>query len=189
MACQFTHPLPFSRADLNHTVHFKTALRFMQREMLVFLILFLFFNDISCPNDYLLCDLRLRGFNKFTVFLHVALHVQKYNYYGIWILFKLTFLQVLFFFLRQIIEGKIRGGILLKQCHVHASLPLRVLCTGWPGTCAMTEIQYLNVLGLAIQAGFVKLRTVWSLRSASRWHISHPTAGIFVYIPINTFKN
>lgn len=85
--------------------------------------------------------------------LHVALYVGKYlpyRYYRIWILFKVTFLRVLFYV--QMIE------VVPCNCFL-----LRVLCTGWPGTCAMTELQYLNVFGLPVWTGFIELHTVWSL--------------------------
>lgn len=49
---------------------------------------------------------------------------------------------------------------LFEWCHAIFSFLLGVLCTGWPGTCAMTEIQYLNVFGLAAWTGFIELQTV-----------------------------
>lgn len=82
-----------------------------------------------------------------------------------YILFKATFLRVLFC-VQMMGGGKNKAfwfGTLLKRCHAFVRFLQRVLCTGWPSTCAMTDIQYLNVFGLAGHTGFIELHTVWSL--------------------------
>ncbi len=50
--------------------------------------------------------------------------------------------------------------MLVKCCHVIFSFLLSVLWTGWPGTCAMTEMQYLNVFWLAVQTWITDRQTV-----------------------------
>lgn len=61
----------------------------------------------------------------------------------------------------------------IKLCHAFFKVLLCVLYAGWPGTCAMTEIQYLNVLGWRYGQDSSSYR--WcdrldsSLRRALRW--------------------
>lgn len=72
----------------------------------------------------------------------------------------------------------------MKRCFL-----LRVLF--WPGTCAMTEIQYLNVFGLAVWTGFTELDSCWGVH-CGRWIPlqGEPRALLFEFhiLSVNSYK-
>lgn len=180
-------PLIHAESETLQAVCCYTILRFMQCKMLPFVFTFMRFN---VQLTIYWCVTKIRRF------CFMLLCWEPY------ILFKATFLLFLFRWWGK--KNKAFWfGTLLKRCHAFVSFLQRLLCAGWPGTCAMTDIQYLNVFGLAGHTGFIELHTVWSLRGWTHvwealwaWSMPHPTTGrtalwfsySSVYIPISTLK-